>query len=91
MNTFLHNEDYPETIALLDTLLLPRQVPCYVVEDTGRSIDWDAITRCMSSTESACLRAVEALCSREPYGGLPTGHPWSGLIKDYVVFVTAWR
>lgn len=91
MNTFLHHDDYPDTIALLDALLLTRQHPGYVVENTGRSIDWDAIARCVSSTECAYIRAIKALCRCEPYGGLPTGHPWYGPIEEYVASLTARR
>lgn len=91
MNSFLHHDDYPKTIALLDALLLTRPLSGYVVEDFGRSIDWDVVARCVSSTECAYLRAVEAMCRREQFGGLPSDYPWSGPFHEYVASVTAQR
>jgi hypothetical protein len=71
--TFLHQADYPKTIALLDRLIAGRSG--YRSVATGRELDWDAVRGRLSSTQQTTLDAVQALYRLE-HGGAPSADWW---------------
>ncbi len=77
MTRHLHHDDYPNTLALLSSLVGHRtddERLGYMVDEWGAEVDWDLLTSTdapVSSTERAALIVAHGCSILECHGGLP--------------------
>lgn len=70
--TYLHADDAPCSLSILDALFAHRRTPLpgWEPDDTGATVDWDALANgWLSSSERIVVLFARACASAERYGG----------------------
>ena len=68
----LHRDDVPDTLALLNALLVDRTHPApgYTPDETGADVDWDLVADgYLSTTEKAVVHIAHGCAIPERHGG----------------------